>query len=496
LKDGPASPILDRRTRRADRFGARSEWPCPRRRLRPLPRAAFLAAAGVAAWFDARFWHEAPLRGARGARRRDRRGDGMRGPRLGGAYAIDRLGAPRAHRTNAEGGHPRRAAAIACLFLVNADTPPCGRFPSLLARARSCWKRFRLFLRALIHRWRKAGRFRRRIAVVAASDFAREFIERLRIRRYRRHGRLRRGGRPASRRSSRLTGSQPLQPLRRRRRCLDYAELALIRSVEVEDEIVNALARGNMGTQLSCAMERRRRREMSRSPCGSWRIERSADPAARLLDRGGPSVLRPIIAPAASPRRGQEVAQVFYASLLKRGRAFAISYLGEWRLCTPAPARRWLLAKETPTARPAVFASSRSPGCTHRRSITRRKRRAEAALNPRRTKSVQLFFGPHLCSPKRALACATMRAACAFPTDRRQDRDRGDRHGSVHLSRAFFSIGPNISSRLAIWRARGAGARASPHRRTAPERTYLALSHDCSPRIARREGDVEGARQR
>jgi hypothetical protein len=38
---------------------------------------------------------------------------------------------------------------------------------------------FRLGLRALIRRWTKAGRFRRRIAVVAVSDFSHEFIERL-----------------------------------------------------------------------------------------------------------------------------------------------------------------------------------------------------------------------------------------------------------------------------------------------------------------------------
>ena len=35
-----------------------------------------------------------------------------------------------------------------------------------------------------------------------------------------------------------------------RRRCLDYAELALIRSVEIDDEIVKALARGNLANPL------------------------------------------------------------------------------------------------------------------------------------------------------------------------------------------------------------------------------------------------------
>jgi hypothetical protein len=39
---------------------------------------------------------------------------------------------------------------------------------------------FRLSLLALIGRWMRAGRFRRRIAVVAVSDFSQKFIERLR----------------------------------------------------------------------------------------------------------------------------------------------------------------------------------------------------------------------------------------------------------------------------------------------------------------------------
>jgi polysaccharide biosynthesis protein PslA len=39
---------------------------------------------------------------------------------------------------------------------------------------------FRLSLAVLVDRWMEAGRFRRRIAVVAVSDFSREFIERLR----------------------------------------------------------------------------------------------------------------------------------------------------------------------------------------------------------------------------------------------------------------------------------------------------------------------------
>ena len=179
--------------------------------------AAFLAAAGVAAWFDAPFWHEAPLRGAAALAAAIGAATGCAVLDSAGAYAIDRLGAPRAQiGLTLKAVIPAAAAAIACLFLANADTPPLRAFPFAFgASALVLEGGFRLFLRALIHRWRKTGRFRRRIAVVAASDFAREFIERLRIRRYRRHCRLRRGGRPASRRSSRLTGSQPLQPLRR-----------------------------------------------------------------------------------------------------------------------------------------------------------------------------------------------------------------------------------------------------------------------------------------
>ncbi len=144
--------------------------------------AAIVAAAGVAAWFDAPFWHEAPLRGAAALAAAIGAATGCAVLDSAGAYAIERLAAPRAQiGPTLKAVILAAAATIACLFLVNADTPPLRAFPFAFgASALVLESGFRLFLQALIRRWRKAGRFRRRIAVVAASDFAREFIERLR----------------------------------------------------------------------------------------------------------------------------------------------------------------------------------------------------------------------------------------------------------------------------------------------------------------------------
>ncbi len=144
--------------------------------------AAFLAAAGVGAWFDAPFWNEAPLRGAAALAGAIGAATGCATLDSGGVYAIDRLGDARMQiGPMLKAVILAAAAIIACLFLVDVDTPPLRAFPfafgvGALALQTGC----RLALQALIRRWRKAGLFRRRIAIVAVSDFSREFIERLR----------------------------------------------------------------------------------------------------------------------------------------------------------------------------------------------------------------------------------------------------------------------------------------------------------------------------
>jgi Undecaprenyl-phosphate glucose phosphotransferase len=144
--------------------------------------AALLAAGGVGAWFDAPFWQEAPLRGAAALAGAIGAATGCAVLDQGGAYAIDRLGDARAQiGPMLKAVILAAAAVIACLFLVDADTPPLRAFPFVFgAGALALQTGYRLGLQALIRRWRKAGRFRRRIAIVAVSDFSREFIERLR----------------------------------------------------------------------------------------------------------------------------------------------------------------------------------------------------------------------------------------------------------------------------------------------------------------------------
>ena len=71
-------------------------------------------------------------------------------------------------------------AVISCLFLVNGETHPSRIFPFAFgAIALFLLATFRFGLRALVLSWSKAGRFRRRVAVVAVSEFSQKFIERL-----------------------------------------------------------------------------------------------------------------------------------------------------------------------------------------------------------------------------------------------------------------------------------------------------------------------------
>jgi Undecaprenyl-phosphate glucose phosphotransferase len=72
------------------------------------------------------------------------------------------------------------AAFIACLFLANAEGRPLRAAPFAFgAIAFFLLVSFRLGLAALLLRWSRAGRFRRRVAVVAVSEFSQKFIERL-----------------------------------------------------------------------------------------------------------------------------------------------------------------------------------------------------------------------------------------------------------------------------------------------------------------------------
>jgi Undecaprenyl-phosphate glucose phosphotransferase len=70
--------------------------------------------------------------------------------------------------------------AITCLFLVNAEAPAQRAFPFAFgASALLLLGTFRLVLGSLVLQWTRAGRFRRRIAIVAVNEFSLKFVERL-----------------------------------------------------------------------------------------------------------------------------------------------------------------------------------------------------------------------------------------------------------------------------------------------------------------------------
>ncbi|VTZ22771.1 Undecaprenyl-phosphate glucose phosphotransferase [Methylocella tundrae] len=138
--------------------------------------AACLAANGLAACFEAPLPGPSMLAAIIGA------STGCAILASTGCYAIDRL---RVAQTQMWGILKAvvlaDGAVIACLFLANAQAPPLRAFPfAFAASGLLTLAGFRFALAALMRRWIQAGRFRRRIAVVAVSDFSREFIERLR----------------------------------------------------------------------------------------------------------------------------------------------------------------------------------------------------------------------------------------------------------------------------------------------------------------------------
>jgi Undecaprenyl-phosphate glucose phosphotransferase len=72
------------------------------------------------------------------------------------------------------------AIVIVCPVLVGSEAPQMRAFPLAFgANAFLLLAGLRLSLHALILRWTRAGRFRRRIAIVAVNDFSQEFIKRL-----------------------------------------------------------------------------------------------------------------------------------------------------------------------------------------------------------------------------------------------------------------------------------------------------------------------------
>jgi Undecaprenyl-phosphate glucose phosphotransferase len=140
-----------------------------------LLAAAWLAAIGVGAWL------EAPLHGILALAATLGAGTGSIVLASQGVYTLERLHSPRSQIWPILKAVLLAASAvITCLFLIDAKAPPMRVFPFAFgASALLLLASFRLGLRALIRRWMKAGRFRRRIAVVAVSDFSQKFIERL-----------------------------------------------------------------------------------------------------------------------------------------------------------------------------------------------------------------------------------------------------------------------------------------------------------------------------
>jgi Undecaprenyl-phosphate glucose phosphotransferase len=97
------------------------------------------------------------------------------------AYTVDRLRSSKAQIASIlKAVFVALGAVIACLFLASATARPLQIFPFAFAGVALIFlASFRFGLRALLGRWTRAGRFRRRVAVVAVNAFSLKFIERL-----------------------------------------------------------------------------------------------------------------------------------------------------------------------------------------------------------------------------------------------------------------------------------------------------------------------------
>jgi Undecaprenyl-phosphate glucose phosphotransferase len=72
------------------------------------------------------------------------------------------------------------ASMIVCLFLTRDESLVFREWPFLwLFASAQLLAASRFYLSRLLHRWSEAGRLARRVAVIGAGDFSREFIERL-----------------------------------------------------------------------------------------------------------------------------------------------------------------------------------------------------------------------------------------------------------------------------------------------------------------------------
>lgn len=146
-----------------------------------LLAAAWLAALFAARGFEASAWYEPPLRGALALAAVLGAAACSAVLEAQGAYGVGCRGAPQTPLAPLLRAVPTGAAAvIVCLFLADGGAPPPRAFPfAFAAAALALLAALRLGLRAAIARWTRAGCFRRRVAVVAVSEFSAEFIARL-----------------------------------------------------------------------------------------------------------------------------------------------------------------------------------------------------------------------------------------------------------------------------------------------------------------------------
>jgi len=288
-----------------------------------------------------------------------------------------------------------------------------------------------------------------------------------------------------------------------RRRCLDYAQQALIKSEAVDDEVVKALARGNRAN-LNLLLLGWRGQDAERCREATRIMAHSSDPLIQLrrcsIEAVPQFLASDYRACSLTTQRGQQLAQaigdVFYASIFNVLEACSYLYLGEWRRLLASAAAALAMAERNANPQAAAVCQL-SIAWLHAQALdyAGAKRRAEAALNPAIERNpFNFFFGRTLL----AKANLGLRDHAAAAAQLRQIEDKIEIEGiamdaSIYPEH-FFNRTEYFIETGDLPRAREQAQQLHAIAAGPPERTYLALAHGLLANIARLGGDFDAAR--
>ncbi len=290
-----------------------------------------------------------------------------------------------------------------------------------------------------------------------------------------------------------------------RRRCLDYAQQALIKSEALDDEIVRALARGNQAN-LSLLLRGWRMQDAQRCGEAARIIAQSNDPII-LLRRCSIEAVPQFLSSdyrgcGLAARQGEalarEIGDVFYASIFNVLETCSYLYLGEWRsMLASANAALALAEKNANGQGVALCQLSLAWLQAQALDYAGAKQRAEAALSPAIERNPFNFFYGRVLLAKASLGLRDYDAAEARFAEIRNkiEIEETPMDASIYPE-LFFNQAQYFIETGDLPRARRKALELHAIAAEPGERTYVALAHGLIARIACFEGDAGEARER